>query len=70
LLQLLIHPIWWGDEHMAPQDRLEAFFLAETQGTSPEFTQAFDDHLATTIPAVLRRRAQEGITEKGRGKQP
>jgi hypothetical protein len=67
LLQLLIHPIWWGDEHMAPEDRLEAFFLAQTQGTSPEFTQAFDDHLAATIPAVLRRRSQEGITENGRG---
>ncbi len=58
MLQLLIHPIWWSDEHMGPEDRLEAFLLAETQGTTPSFRQAFEDHLTATIPAVLRRRSR------------
>src|SRR6266851_228193 len=67
LLQMLIHPIWWGDEHMAPEDRLEAFFLAETQGITSEFSQAFDDRLAATIPAVLRQRSQQRIPQNGKG---
>jgi hypothetical protein len=69
LLQLLIHPIWWGEEHMAPQDRLEAFFLAETQGSTPSFTQTFDDRLAATVPAVLRRHFPERTTENGKEDQ-
>lgn len=55
LLQLLIHPIWWGDEHMLPEDRLQEFFDTETQGQSPQYVKAFDAALASTIPAVQRR---------------
>jgi hypothetical protein len=70
LLQLLIHPIWWGEEHMAPEDRLEAFFLEETQGASPAFAKEFDERLAATIPALLRRRYQQGIGKYEKGSQP
>jgi len=55
LLQLLIHPIWWGDEHMLPEDRLQEFFDAETQGQSYQYIKALDTALADTIPAVRRR---------------
>lgn len=57
LLQLLIHPIWWGDEHMLPKDRLQEFFDTETQGQLPQYVKAFDATLASTIPAVRRRRS-------------
>lgn len=30
LLQLLIHPIWWGHEHMQAKERLKTFVLEET----------------------------------------
>lgn len=55
LLQLLIHPIWWGDEHMLPEERLQAFFEEATRGHSCDYIEAFDDALASTIPAVRRR---------------
>jgi hypothetical protein len=55
LLQLLIHPIWWGEEHMSPEDRLQEFFNTETQGQSRQAIEAFDAILARTVPAVRRR---------------
>jgi hypothetical protein len=55
LLQLLIHPIWWGDQHKSPEDRLQEFFETETQGQSYQAIEAFDTNLAMTIPAVRRR---------------
>lgn len=56
LLQLLIHPIWWGDTHMAPEDRLQEFFEAATHGMSSQVVEAFDVNLAKTVPAVRRQR--------------
>lgn len=52
--QLLIHPIWWGDEHATPQDRLEEFFEASTREFSPAKRAQFDADLAWTIPAIRR----------------
>jgi len=64
LLQLLIHPIWWGEEHMLPEDRLQEFFDTETQGQSPQYVKTFDVALASTLPAV-RRRNFPNKTEEG-----
>jgi hypothetical protein len=55
LLQLLIHPIWWGNEHMVPEDRLQEFFDTETQGRSCQYREALESALADAIPAVQRR---------------
>jgi hypothetical protein len=55
LLQMLVHPIWWGNEHMLPEDRLQEFFDTETQGQSYQYVKALDTALAGTIPAVRRR---------------
>ena len=54
ILQVLIHPIWWGSEHMAGADRLESFFRAETRNESPEDRDRFDEMLARSVPAVRR----------------
>lgn len=63
LLQLLIHPIWWGDQSMLPADRLQEFFDAETQGQSRQNIERFDADLAKTVPAVrcrgFRRKGEE-----------
>lgn len=64
LLQLLIHPIWWGNEHMSPQDRLQAFFESTTQGCSPEQVRTLDATLARHI-SVWRSGA---IEQKGNDK--
>ena len=58
LLQLLIHPIWWGEKHGLPEDSLQEFFEGETRGKPSEFVRAFDGALASTVPAVRRRDVQ------------
>jgi hypothetical protein len=54
-LQLLIHPIWWGEEHLLPEDRLQEFFDLSTRGRDPHFIREFDEALAHTIRKVQRR---------------
>jgi hypothetical protein len=46
LLQLLIHPIWWGDEHREGADRLEDFYQSATHHLSSEQKQTFSNALA------------------------
>lgn len=45
LLQLLVHPIWWGVKHMKASDRLQSFFEYRTQGLSNERIKEFDNAL-------------------------
>lgn len=54
LLQLLMHPIWWGEVHLSPEMRLQEFFEHETQGKSPDNRKAID--LALTKTLWVRRR--------------
>ena len=65
IVQLLIHPIWWGKEHMSPEDRLQEFFETEIQEQSHEFASAFDTALTATVPGVRRNglssRKKEGM---------
>jgi len=49
LLQLLIHPIWWGDEHMSREERVQAFVLEESRGKSPDFAKALRKKIKETI---------------------
>ena len=58
VLQLLIHPFWWGPTHMSAAERLQAFFEAETAGKGPDFSAAFDINLSNTIRAVRRSGVQ------------
>ncbi len=57
VLQLLVHPIWWGMKHMIPQERLEEFYLDATAALTCEDRARFDDDLAITVPAVRRSNA-------------
>jgi hypothetical protein len=54
VLQLLIHPIWWGDDHRSPEERLEQFFIERTASLAPAGRMAFDDDLGAMLPAVRR----------------
>lgn len=55
-LQLLIHPIWWGERHKAPEDRLEEFFEEKTKGRPLRYRNDFSKNLSRTLPAVKRRK--------------
>ena len=54
-LQLILHPIWWGDEHMLAPQRLQEFFEFATREKPAQEAGIFDINLAKTIPAVRRQ---------------
>jgi hypothetical protein len=49
LLQLLIHPIWWGDNSLSPEDRLQRVFLSATKAMSRDDARAYDQALSGQI---------------------
>lgn len=55
LLQLLVHPIWWGEKHMSAPDRLQEFFEEETKGKKSKEADRFSTALAKTIVMVQRK---------------
>jgi hypothetical protein len=59
VLQLLTHPIWWGEQHQAPPDRLDAFFADATAGLTPAERVRYDATLGEHIQ-VWRRGAGRG----------
>lgn len=54
LLQLLIHPFWWGEEHMSAGDGLQTYFDAVTRGCSVQQVRALDIALTSHLPGVRR----------------
>ena len=56
-VQLLVHPFWWGEEHLSAADRLEAFYRERTAGLAPFDALAFDRTLAN----VVRRSRRAGL---------
>ena len=54
IVQLLIHPVWYGPDHMNPRKRLEEFFLSVTGDSDPAARRQFDADLAFTVPGVRR----------------
>ena len=59
VLQLLVHPIWWGVRHMKSRERLEEFYLNATAGLTSAARAKFDADLAFTVPAVRRSNQAE-----------
>ena len=62
LLQLLLHPIWWGAEHMRAEDRLQVFFKEQTRGQSPLGADHLDAMLTHAIPAVRRSGSKSSLS--------
>jgi hypothetical protein len=52
LLQLLVHPIWWGVKHMKASDRLQSFFERRTQDVSEERRKTFSNALSQHLGVV------------------
>ncbi|UGS38702.1 polysaccharide deacetylase family protein [Capillimicrobium parvum] len=61
-VQLLLHPFWWGEEHLSAAERLEAFYHERTAGLAPFDALAFDRQLAT----VVRRSRRTGLLSAAR----
>lgn len=46
LLQLLMHPIWWGNEKISAEDILQSYFENKTLRLSPRRVKEFDSVLS------------------------
>jgi hypothetical protein len=55
VLQLQLHPIWWGHEHMPAPERLQEFFASTTHDASAREASIFDINLAKALPMVRRQ---------------
>jgi len=55
VVQLILHPIWWGEKHVPASQRLQTFFELTTGDKVARDASIFDIELAKTIPAVRRQ---------------
>lgn len=54
LLQLLIHPFWWGEKHASPKSRLKEFHRNQVKGLSFSKISEFDKMLGSYLPQLWR----------------
>lgn len=56
ILQLLIHPIWWDEEHLNASDRLQNFYENQTRFFSIKEKEKFDDLLSLHLSVQRSKR--------------
>jgi hypothetical protein len=66
VLQLILHPIWWGERHLPAPQRLQEFFDFATREKSAREAGMFDIHLAQTLPGVRRQTIHALMQREGR----
>ncbi len=66
VLQLLIHPLWWGQKHLPTPERLQEFFESATRDASAREAALFDINLAKAVPAARRLGIHALIGERSR----
>lgn len=54
VFQVLVHPIWWGENHQSGAERLQLFFEEQTAGKTLDEKAAYDAALSRAVPAVAR----------------
>jgi hypothetical protein len=52
ILQLLTHPIWWGERHLIVPEKLQEFFDNKTKGLSEIDIGIFDNELSKHLTVV------------------
>ena len=52
ILQLLVHPIWWGDTHLSAPKKLQDFFNNKTKNISKRDARVFDNKLTEHLTVV------------------
>jgi hypothetical protein len=57
VLQVLIHPVWWDEEHRGADDVLDGLFAQATCGMSPGEIEALDAAMAGHL-SIWRRRTR------------
>ncbi len=64
VLQLLLHPLWWGHKHLPAPERLQEFFASATRDASAREAAIFDINLSKAVPAA-RRQGIHALLGKG-----
>jgi hypothetical protein len=54
VVQVLVHPIWWGARHMKSRERLQHFYFDATAKGTPAERRRFDAGLTRALPSVRR----------------
>lgn len=65
-LQIILHPIWWGERHVLAPQRLQEFFDFATRERPAREASIFDINLAKTIPTVRRQTLQTLMHREGK----
>ena len=52
ILQLLVHPIWWGCEGVTASEKLQEFFENRTMGMSQKDKSYFDNELSKHLTVI------------------
>lgn len=55
ILQLVLHPLWWGHKHLPAPERLQELFLSATHDASAREAAIFDINLSKAVPAARRQ---------------
>jgi len=66
VLQISLHPIWWGERHVLAPQRLQEFFDFATRERSAREAGILDINLAKTIPTVRRQTLQALMNREGK----
>lgn len=61
LLQFLVHPFWWRDEHVSAPDVLQIFFKNKTKGLNDVEMDRFDKDLATHLTILRNENYKENV---------
>ncbi|HEX7734243.1 MAG TPA: hypothetical protein VF458_05260 [Ktedonobacteraceae bacterium] len=69
VVQMVLHPIWWGERHALAPQRLQEFFDFATRDKSAREASAFDLNLAKTVPTIRRQTLHALMNGKRGGKK-
>jgi len=58
ILQLLIHPIWWGKWHISASDRLQLFYEMRTERLLGDEIIDFDDKLSSHLTVSRSKKGE------------
>lgn len=54
LVQLVVHPIWWGETHRTAQACIQQWYTDATSGKSLEEAKEIEMHIHQTMPKFMR----------------
>lgn len=54
LIQLVVHPIWWGESHKTATERIQEWYKDTIQGKTPYEAHEVEVHVRNALPKFMR----------------